>query len=395
MFNKKTSWHINAKSIKNLLASLHRAAGIVAARADSDSGLWGLRHLVFIPLALVLLSVIMVSCAKWGSGDSDLDMQMTDTDGDGYINLYDVDDDGDGLIEITTADDFNMLRNNLEGTGISSIRGQQGETYGCGGGYAMDGTPITACNGYELVADITLSDYSSWEPIGSCTANNECEDAFNAIFEGNGHIISNVIVVVEKLAFGVGLFGAISPDSEIRNVHLRDALVVFEPTGEPYDVGILVGYGRGAYITGSSVVGGDIYTTAYDAGALIGDGEGATITYSYADLGIIKASSEVGGLIGGGSGANILYSCASASVIDGREEVGGLVGDGTGAMIISSYAIGDVTKGLVAVGSLVGEGENISIKDSYAMVDDGDMTCADMVESYSSGSPIQLVANIR
>lgn len=375
----------NSNKVKNIQDTISKPYGKIrvgisntAINASKDDTSLT-KHLLLIPLAFALLSIGIVSCSNGGSDSSVVDLQMTDTDGDGYINLYDVDDDGDGLIEIMTVTDFNMIRNNLDGTGISSISGQQGETYGCGGGLTLEDVPITSCHGYELTHDISLIDYRKWQPIGSCSANNECEDAFNAVFEGNGYSISDMNIEMDRLTYGVGLFGAISPNSELRNVHVRNAMVVFEPAGEPYDVGILVGHGRGAYITGSSVVGGDIYTTAFDAGGLIGDGEGATITYSYANMGIIKGASEVGGLIGGGASSNILYSCASASIIDGEEEVGGLVGDGQDAMIISSYSIGDVARGITAVGGLAGEDQGINMKGSYVLDASQEFLCADMI----------------
>ncbi|MBE8182855.1 MAG: hypothetical protein HAW61_04965 [Candidatus Portiera sp.] len=353
-----------------------------------------MKHLLFAPIIAAITLIFIVACSI-DKSDKVIELQMADTDSDGYINLYDVDDDGDGLIEIRGIADFNMVRNNLDGTGMSSTRGQKGEIYGCGGGITLEGEPIDSCHGYELVADISLIDYAKWQPIGSCSANNECEDAFNAVFEGNGHTISDLSINIDRVAFGVGLFGAISPESELRNIHVRNSMVVFEPEGEPYDVGILVGHARGAYIEGSSVVGGDIYTTAFDAGGLIGDGEGATVTYSYVDVGIIKGASEVGGLIGGGASSNILYSCASASIIYGKEEVGGLVGDGKNAMIISSYAVGDITKGETAVGDLAGEDQNINVKDSYTMENTQEFGCFEMISMDNLTPNIQLAENIR
>ena len=383
--NTTTFWHTYVKTnsfqgINVLIAGLFlKFINTRSASAHNTYGLVAL-SMKFLPLkslTFALLSLTLVACYG-GANNSEMELQMVDSDNDGYINLYDVDDDGDGLIEIMTAAEFNLVRNNLDGTGFSTVIGEKGESYGCGGGMTTDGMPINTCKGYELMNDISLDDYESWKPIGHCSANNECEDAFNAIFNGNGYSISDLSIEIDRLAFGVGLFGAISPNSELHNVHVRNAMVVFEPAGEPYDVGILVGYGRGAYITDSSVVGADIYTTAFDAGSLIGDGEGATIAYSYADVGMIRGKSEVGGLIGGGSGANILFSCASAIMLDGTEEVGGLLGDGSDATIISSYALADMARGTTSVGTLAGTYEGINMKGSYAMADITVSNCMDI-----------------
>ena len=91
---------------------------------------------------------------------------MPDSDGDGVEDNLDVDEDGDGLIELRTAAQLDMVRNNLFGTGLDADNSDGdvnagGNDMGCGGAVS-----ITACNGYELVADIDLAGYDNWDPIG-------------------------------------------------------------------------------------------------------------------------------------------------------------------------------------------------------------------------------------
>ena len=308
---------------------------------------------------------------------SPANVKLGDMDGDAYFGDEDVDDDGNGLIEIHNAAEFSMIRNNLAGTSFSSVKGSKGNSDGCGGGVSSAGNPIAYCNGYELMADISLSGYSNWQPIGGCSANNLCDEAFSSIFDGNNHIIRDLTIDIDYLNYGVGLFGAISPDSEIRNVHLRNAEVTFVPPAEEeaYDVGMLIGHGRGAMIVSSSVVGGSIYTTAFDAAALVGDGEGATIKSSYANIDTIRGPAEVGVLIGGGDSSRIISSCGSAKVLEGVDEVGGLIGDGGNAFVAYSYASVDNLKGEIRVGDLAGEMSGMTIKDSHAL--NGYFECVD------------------
>ncbi len=44
-----------------------------------------------------------------------------------------------------------------------------------------------------------------------------------AEFNGNGYSISNLHINTIEAKFGVGLFGAIAPNAQLRNVHIRNA----------------------------------------------------------------------------------------------------------------------------------------------------------------------------
>ena len=112
---------------------------------------------------------------------------------------YDLDDDG--LIEIDDWADLNEIRNNLTGTAL------YGSSAGC---------PGSGCNGFELTTDLDFdtngdgqldaSDTywnasAGWVAIGSYPSN-----PFKAIFEGNGHIIKNLMINRHYSSFQ-GLFG--------------------------------------------------------------------------------------------------------------------------------------------------------------------------------------------
>ena len=109
----------------------------------------------------------------------------------------DIDDDGNGLIEICDLEGLNAMRHQLDGTGCYE------------GG-------VSECKGYELKKNLDFNDEASysnatdhksqwttgagWEPIGSST------NPFTAIFEGNSHTISN-LMINRSNTNRIGLFG--------------------------------------------------------------------------------------------------------------------------------------------------------------------------------------------
>ena len=302
-------------------------------------------------------------------GDEYADFVDNDIDGDSFINADDVDDDGDGLIEISTATQLDQIRYNLLGSSLNTSDGVADDASGCGA--PLSG--ISECNGYELTQNISLDGYNgdNWEPIGSCgnlegasqTVCTTASSLFSTTFDGNGWTISNLTITNPAAPYnnGAGLFGAISPDSILRNVHLRSANISQDGT----NVGLLVGYAQGARISNSSAEG-EVMATGRDVGGLVGDGVGANITSSYVTGGSISGFSGVGGLIGAGDFAMITSSYAmDITVLSENSNTGGLIGTGNTAMITSSYVVGGSVMGLDRVGGMTGSGNGINITLSY------------------------------
>ena len=293
-----------------------------------------------------------------------------DNDNDGCRAAdEDVDDDGDGLIEIATVDELYAIRYNLGGTSFKITEDAVGDAAGCGG---QDG--ITACNGYELAANISLSDYDNWQPIGECFSYREilnevfCNDpkaSFNSIFDGNGHIISNLTIINDSADYvnGSGLFGAITSPVQLRNVHIRDANI----SGGFRYVGVLVGFTHLSNIASSSVQQGEINTNADNVGTLVGYGFGITVSSSYVAETIISGGENVGGLVGNGVGATITSSYVAETNVSGGENVGGLVGNGVGATITSSYVAETNVSGDENVGGLIGTLTDSMVLSSYVL----------------------------
>ena len=300
-------------------------------------------------------------------GDKYADFVDNDDDNDEVPDTADVDADGDGLIEISTREQLDQIRYNLLGSSLNTSDGVAGDANGCGG---LNG--ISDCNGYELTQNISLDGYNSdnWVPIGSCptlSGIDVCTNVgvlFNATFDGNGYIISNLTITNPggDYANAAGLFGAISPDSILRNVHIRSGNL----NGGNTKVGLLVGYAREAMISNSSAEG-DVAASGADVGGLVGFGRGASITSSYAEIGSVSGSGQVGGLVGYGYSATIMSSYAEVrTIIASGNYAGGLIGFGEGITITSSYVKVESIRGSRNIGGLVGGGLGAMIMSSYA-----------------------------
>ena len=272
------------------------------------------------------------------------------------------DTDADSLIEITTLVQLDAVRHDLDGDGVPTAAGAT--TYRAAFPDAFPETDsqlrcVLQCLGYELMADLDFDtdddgdvdsddDYwnngAGWNPIGSRTS------AFQARFEGNGHIIRNLFID-RSTTSRVGLFGYTDSTSAIRNVGVTQVDV----TGN-LDIGGLVGENSGT-ITASFATGR--VSGARHVGGLVGSTVG-TITTSFATV-RVSGPRAVGGLVGS-TVATITGNYATGRV-SGSRQVGGLVGDNI-VRIRASYATGRVT-GTSLVGGLAGDNDRGRISDSY------------------------------
>ena len=247
----------------------------------------------------------------WGHGFATLPNDFTfDAD-------HDVDDDG--LIEVSSVDQLDAIRYDLNGDGQAD-NDDDAPSYLWAFRFAKDGmgcnedetdTAEQVCVGYELTADLDFDsdndgdvdqddhkrlywdDGQGWDPIGT----------FQGVLEGNGHTIANLTINRDHTnetmtdpsatATYYGLFEEIGVLAEVRNLVLADANVtagsragVQNSAGlwnfEHAFVGTLAGENQGQItsvsVTNASVRGVDSFNTA---GGLVGRNAG-TITSSYA-----------------------------------------------------------------------------------------------------------------
>ena len=297
--------------------------------------------------------------------------------------LIPVDRDTNGLIELYTLTQLHNMRYSLDGSRYKTSSTDTGSALGC---------PNDACNGYELMNDVELDtdgdgqtwtqdssgNYSldsgdsaapyfvidssgsgGWQPVGDSVNN-----AFNAIFDGNGYVIRNLAIRSELT--NIGLFGVTTANAIIRNVGLVNNLSDYTGSSNGVNnVGGLVGFQNGGSITGSYATGnadgGD--RNSDRVGGLVGRQDRGSITASYAtgNADGDGGQDSVGGLVGWQQSGNIVasYATGNADGGDGSDDlVGGLVGDqGSGGSITASYATGNADGGdggFDTVGGLVG-----------------------------------------
>ena len=291
-----------------------------------------------------------------------------DDDGDGVVGSIDVDDDNDGLIEITDAAGLNNIRHNLDATSYKTSSFDIGNATGC---------PTSGCNGYELIADIDLSGYTNWMPIGSYR-----NGFYNATFDGNNHTISDLNISSD--GDYIGLFKELEK-ATVKNLKLANVTV----KGGSY-VGALVGYALWSNIFNIELIGdesqassdAEVVGSAAKVGGLAGHAFYVMITDSSSSLTVRGGENKEAGDIGGTGGlvgdfhglqGTIKNSNSSGAVSgsNGAANVGGLVGRSSGR-IHQSWASGNVSNSNSGrfYGGLVGD------------------NCGNISQSWASGNVI-------
>ncbi len=292
---------------------------------------------------------------------------------------YDADDDG--LIDVTTLEQLDAIRYDLNGDGgVDSASGTL--AYASAYLYPAAGmgcqltdhdsdsnTPDQAtCTGYELLADLDFDTdgdddvadppYDNWTPIGTDGT------PYSGTFQGNGHIISNLNVNTGADVATVGLFGTAS--GAISGVGLPNASVA--GARDSTAIGALAGtlQSTGTVTSGwatGSVTSSSTGSALKSVGGLVGYNAGA-VRASYADVTVTAANTaptvHAGGLAGYLFGGTVTASYATGAVAGGAtsaSHTGGLAGamsNSSSSSITASYATGAVTSGALAnTGGLV------------------------------------------
>ena len=236
----------------------------------------------------------------------------------GAQTTVDYDTDDDRLIEIDTPAKLNAIRHDLGGAGTATHA-----VYTAAFPTPSSSQCPTSCQGYELTADIDLSGYASWTPIGTdANANSR----YQARFNGNGHTIANLTITGNS--DNRGLFGGIHSSARIEYVGVVGANV----SGVNY-VGILVGssYGNVAasYTTGQVSGSGSV-------GGLVGWTSGSNITAAYSTASVTASTARAGGLVGRLTGSSTVTASYSTGAVSGSNS-GGLVGAITGSSVTAGY----------------------------------------------------------
>ncbi len=257
---------------------------------------------------------------------------------------YDVDDDG--YIEVSGHAQLAAIAHDLNADG-APIAGAGATAYiaafpGRDSNAATRmGCPSGNCVGYELTADINLTTYTNWDPIGDHV------NRYTGDFKGNGFTVSNMTIT--GTGHRIGLFATISSAARIESVGVIDASVT--STNATGYAGALVGDSAGVIVACWST--GSVTSTNY-VGGLVGSSSGS-ITSSYSTAAVTGVA-RVGGLLGTKAAAGSItdsYSTGTVTRSSGTATtIGGLVGEstsGTGAVTTSYYD--STTSGCVSGGS--------------------------------------------
>ena len=200
---------------------------------------------------------------------------------------------------------------------------------------------------------------------------------YSGIFDGNGHVISNLVIVGRQYC---GLFGYLEQGASVSNLGVLNVDI----TASGLLAGGLCGHNNYAtisncYTTGSIVsnnentTGGlcgsnfhgeinNCYSTCtvsgrYHAGGLCGS-NGGTINNSYAS-GQVSGAGSIGGFCGSnGSNNGIIKNCYSSGPVNGEENAGGFSGTNNG-IISNCYTVGMVS-GDSSIGGFSGDVFNSS-----------------------------------
>lgn len=214
---------------------------------------------------------------------------------------------------------------------------------------------------YELVADIDLSEYDNWVPIGKQGGANK---KFNGVFNGNGHTISNLTITSTAGVEKWGLFQELNFDGLILNLKLDKVNI----TVDGFRVGALVGYAKGTvhqiHVTNANIVQpsgegqiGGIIGAFYDSGAM---------SQSSFEGNVTASGRRIGGIVGAAttnagndriSLSDLLFRGEVKTTDATGRQVGGILGAGTGVSVNAVVVDGNVS-GVRQVGGVIGYIEN-------------------------------------
>lgn len=240
---------------------------------------------------------------------------------------------------------------------------------------------------YVLTADIDLSAYENWIPIGNLTysdVNMETGDMdmtkmFSGSLDGDGHTISGVTSVTDQNMLTIGLFGAFTgtiQDLKVENVNVTGDETVMASGG-------VVGYAIAGSVSGVTLSGENSVTGINCVGGIVGGSmaeitgctvENADITVigdnDFSDGRIIQCDvAECGGLVAGGSFMGRVDNCTASGTVTaiGNEPVG------LGGIAGCIQSIDSITGNQVTVTINAGNGHAIGGLCGYAGIgDDGD-----------------------
>ena len=217
---------------------------------------------------------------------------------------------------------------------------------------------------YILTADIDLSAYENWTPIGAFQSLSDAPEdaevphpdyAFTGTFNGDGHTISN-LTVSSDAPMGAGLFGCAAGTENgaayIRNFTLKDVNV-----SGFYLVGGAVGLQfMNCPVSDIHLVGENTLTGMQGIGGIVGTGFDLISNCSAtADIVVQGDDGACAGLIAGGTTMSSIKNC---EVTDGKIIAEGNATWGFGALCGAPWGAAEITDCKVSGTVITVSGEN-------------------------------------
>ncbi len=227
---------------------------------------------------------------------------------------------------------------------------------------------------YRQVANIDLSNWGNWEPIG--TQANPFGGDYDGLssrfhYDGAGYSVKGLHV--NQVADYAGLFGYVGYAGGIQNLSCHGVSVKAISSFGTGFAGAIAGFTlapikncQSTGIVESNYNAGGIAGLAADLVELCSSGATVSITYGGAggitgdgrnlvnccSVGVISGRDQVGGISGK---ANDIDGCVFSGKATGNESVGGIAGgfQASGGKISNCYSIGEVS-GTTAVGGIAG-----------------------------------------
>ena len=217
---------------------------------------------------------------------------------------------------------------------------------------------------YVLIADIDLSGYENWEPIGAFQPLSDAPEdaeiphpdyAFTGTFDGNGHTISNMTIASE-LPMAVGLFGC-ATGSEDGNSFIRDFNLENINVSGFYLVGGAVGLQfMNCPVSGINLIGDNSLCGAQGIGGIVGTGfDTISDCTATADITVLGTDGACAGLIAGGT--------TMSPIIDSKAAGGSITAEGDacwgiGALCGAPWGAQEITNCTAADTIITVSGEN-------------------------------------
>lgn len=239
---------------------------------------------------------------------------------------------------------------------------------------------------YRQMADIDLSGYANWEPIGVYYTT-----PFVGSYNGGNFKITNLSIVPTGDG-NWGLFGFIRTTGIMQNIKIEDAVIdITDDTHDSYVyfIGSLIGCSYDGEIINChtdvivNITCNDYTKKASEIGGLIGEFEpdnefscvknctAHTVINNYGNLHNTNCGALIGNAWGTGgwydSIPNLIQDCHATGIMSGDMYMGGLIGRGRGVFLERCSAITEILCNDGYSSGIAGELDDFTAKDCYAI----------------------------